>query len=283
MDQRLRPVIGRPLDYLKLSLDELRMGAAIGQYTGWMTYPSDTPDQPDFGTMRGIQTFLIELPFDNFKQHNYVGSLFQFQPNDGTNSFHPSGAKSRALLLEAFLPMAMYLIEQAAAPCCAVRVDGPRLVPERDGQPASDVGLMAATIGQSSESGAFTTWPALEPAQGGATSITPAYDSLPAGKQTLYFLVQNYGSKATDVAVNVLVEHREVAKAGAWTAGLKTTRRFSTLSPLAHRSGETPVPVSIGREYRVTIEADANGDLFPLNNRKVFRFIGRESPKQAAN
>ena len=82
-------------------------------------------------------------------------------------------------------------------------------------------------------------------------------------------------STAADAAVDILVEHRESGRSANWTSAPRITKRFTAIPSLGHRSGEAPLTVVVGREYRVSIDVATKADQFPLNDRKVFRFVGK--------
>jgi hypothetical protein len=81
----------------------------------------------------------------NASLRNYYGSAWQYASKDGSNSFHPSAAVVRSLMREASIPMALYMIEQAAAPCCATKGTGQGVeTPEAEGCVPGDIGVLAA-------------------------------------------------------------------------------------------------------------------------------------------
>ncbi len=77
--------------------------------------------QLDDGTRRGIQTVMLELPVQS---DHYPTSMYIQAPGDGSNGFHPSGNAVAAMIDDAFVPMALYLIRQARAPGCPTISNG---------------------------------------------------------------------------------------------------------------------------------------------------------------
>ena len=278
--------LGRPLEELKLDLDAQNVAYTRGQFAGWLIIPSDTPDQPDTGTLRAIQSVFLELPFDNPKHGNYYSGTFQFEPKDGSSSFHPSGDNTRLLIQEAFIPMAVYLIEQAAAPWCVTRTDtdgtqraGGSGV-EQGGQLAADLGLLSAKISTAADrAGSLVTNRATQSSNERDADLTPAFDAIKPGSHSINYWIQNYGTKAVPCAVRVQIEYRATGGSAPWRSQRPSTRRVRSIRPLERQAGKYSIRVAAGREYRVTIEIAGERDEFPDNNRKVFRFVAPGSSK----
>jgi hypothetical protein len=264
----------RPLDELKLDLDAQNVAFTRGQFAGWLLAPSDTPDQPDTGTLRAMQAVFLELPFDNPKHANYYNGIFQYQPSDGSSSFHPSGQNNRLLIQQAFVPMAVYLIEQAAAPWCVTREDGSGT--EQGGQLPADVGVLAAKISKIPEqNGSIVTFRATQSSNARDATVTPAYDAVEPGSQSLNYWIQNYGTRAVPCAVRTRLEYRNAGDNGSWRSQRPSIRRVRSIRPLEKISGKYSMRISADREYRLTVEVAAERDDFLPNNRKVFRFVGQ--------
>lgn len=265
-----------PLEKLKLDLDAQNVAFTRGQYAGWLLAASDTPDQPDTGTLRAMQAVFLELPFDNPKHGNYYNGIFQYQPSDGSSSFHPSGENTRLLIQHAFVPMALYLIEQAAAPWCVTRSESEGSGIEKGGQLPADIGLLAAKISKAPEqTGSLVTFRATQSSNERDAEITPAYDAVEPGSQSLNYWIQNYGTRAVPCAVRSHLEYRSQGSAGPWKSQRPSIRRVRSIQPLERLPGKYSFRIAAGREYRLTLEVGAERDDFPPNNRKVFRFIGQ--------
>lgn len=280
---RLANRLQRRADELKLGLDEQWASTSRGQYAAWLMDVSDTPNQPDLGTYRGIQTIGIEMPFDNPKNGNYYNGLFQFEPRDGSSSFHPSGARTRALLQEAWIPMALYLIEQAAAPFAATMTTASESGRhEPNGHCRNDIGIMAARIRQrSSTAGSLTSYPAMRSESGNEIAIQPAFDAIPVGEHFLDYFIQNYSTTNNRCVVTAHVESRQQDADADWTTALKKSRSVTSIEPLERLPGRFSFRVIAGREYRIRLEVAARQDGLSMNDWKAFRFLGmRQLPKR---
>lgn len=260
--------IGTPLNTLKLTLDQKRLGTSSGQFTAWLASASDVRDQPDFGSERNIQAFIIELPFDNANLKNYYDGPFQWRAKDGSNSFHPSSENVRTLVRDAFIPMALTFIEHAAVPCLAAGDD-----PIHS---SGDVGILAAKIiGESGAPGRLVSRPAHEVLEKKKPTIIPARDYLLAGQHRLFFCIQNYTSMAQACRYHVTIETRRSGKEdAAWVSQLNEVRELKALAAQERHCGEVGFSVANGNEYRLTVQAIGRSDSFANNNRKVFRYEG---------
>lgn len=268
--------LNHPLEELKLELDSQNIAFTAGQYPAWLCVESDTPDQPDTGTLRAIQTAFFELPFDNPSRGNYYNGPFQFKPNDGSSSFHPSGEYTRLLIQKAFIPMALYLIEQAAAPWCVTQSDSDGSEVEQGGQLAADIGLLAAKISRSPEkNGSLVTFRARQSSNARDAEVTPAYDAIEPGSHSLNYLVQNYGTQAVQCAVRTQLDYRITVGKGEWKSLRPAVRPIRSIRPFEQLPGKYLIRITAGREYRLTVEVGAERDDFLPNNRKVFRFVGQ--------
>lgn len=267
--------LARPLEELKLELDSQNIAFTAGQYPAWLSVASDTPDQPDTGTLRAIQTVFFELPFDNPSRGNYYNGPFQFEPKDGSSSFHPSGDNTRLLIQHAFVPMALYLIEQAAAPWCVTRSESEASGVEQGGQLAADIGLLAAKISKSpDQTGSIVTFRATQSSNERDAKLTPAYDAIEPGSQSLNYWIQNYGTREVPCAVRSHLEYRNQGATAPWKSIRPSIQRVRSIQPLERIPGNYRIRIAAGREYRLTLEVAAERDDFLPNNRKVFRFVG---------
>jgi len=266
------------LDDARLVLTKTPVGGGMGQFSGWLSSRSDTPYQPDTGTMRSIQTIFIELPFLS----KYYGGDYRAPDDDGSrdssNGFHPSGAHVRDLITFDFLPMATALIMAAVSPGC----------PELGSCPTRDFGLVGATIGSSSTTGvgALTTNPAgcLGNLENGLCTgqVVPARDYLSLGKKYVYFRAQNFSSQAgyDDLDVRMTVIKTVSRPDGSMSSISRSTQSFRNLSKRAAVSGFFELNIDqAGADYEVTLEVRPRGgfttgarDGFSLNNKKVFKF-----------
>lgn len=273
--------LGRPLDDLKLELKSQSIPYTAGQYPAWLSVVSDVPNQPDTGTLRAIQPVFFELPFNNPSHSNYYNGAFQFQPKDGSNSFHPSGRNTRLLIQNAFIPMAIYLIEQAAAPWCVTKVDSDSTEFEQGGQLSADVGLLAAKISKTPDrAGSLVTHRATQSSNKPDAIVTPAYDAVEPGSHAVDYWIQNYGTRSVPCAVRIQLEYRTTGSSGQWRSQRPSVRRLRSIRPLERQSGKYSVRIAEGREYRVTVEVAAERDDFIQNNWKVFRFVGQKQVRK---
>ncbi len=274
--ERVASQLGRPVGELKLELDERQLGTSSGQFSAWLANSSDTPEQPDQGTVRAIQTLLFELPFDNANLRNYYNTLWQFAPQDGSNSFHPSAEAVQLLIHKAFIPMAEYLIEQAAAPCCVTKTnDRGNSTPEANGYQPGDVGILAAKIGvDPGAPGTLRSYPATQSRINGRDTVTAAQDYLHSGRAAVYYWIQNYGKAASPCIVRIHVQSRKQGAAGPWKTVESVTRPAGSLAPLEKRFDQVPIRIGANSEYQVTVTVAGPRDQFTQNNRKVFRFVG---------
>jgi hypothetical protein len=276
---------GKTLETSKLAFSEGVFGTTIGQFPAWLTKASDTPDDPDFGSIRAIPTVCIELPFDQLRHGNYYGGIFQHAERDGSNSFHPSGSTVRELIRDAFIPMAVYLIEQASAPCAVTKRYN--LKPnnlETDHEPGTleselsvlgDLGILAAKIAvDNGAPGAVRSYPAWQQLDGINMLRHPARDYVKSGRHYVCFWVQNYSSITQNARVGIRVESRPIGRDAPWREAFSTIRPVRSLAALEKRFDQVRISVGGRDEYKVSIEIQGANDAFPKNNRKVFRFTG---------
>lgn len=255
-------------DNVNLTFGQARMGTSAGQFTAWLATPSDQAGFPDERTNRAIKSFLIELPFYNPKYNNYYGGIFEYQRRDGANSFHPSGGLTRELIREAYIPMAMYFIEQANSPCCAKRPESGK--PEADGHQPADLSLIGAKICTEVDApGVIVSKPAQFRTGKTSTSIQPATDYVLARKHHLVCIVQNSTDQPAKGTLKLSVDRRR--RAGQWENAQRLQDLIS-LQPLASRQVDVPVSFRAGYEYAITWQVQSPDDKMELNNQKIFRF-----------
>lgn len=255
-------------DDVNLTFGQGRMGTSAGQFTAWLATESDQTGLPDERTNRAIKSFLIELPFNNPKYNNYYGGIFEYQRRDGANSFHPSGSLTRELIREAYIPMAMYFIEQASSPCCATSPNSG--TPEVDGHQSSDLCLIGAKICTEIDApGVIVSKPAQSGTGRNSKTIQPAKDYVVAGKHHLVCVVQNSTSLPATGTLKLSVDRRR--RNGQWE-NAKQLQDLISLQPLASQQVDVPVPFRTGYEYAISWEVQSSEDKLVVNNRKIFRF-----------
>ena len=259
------------LDDERLALSRESVGNGMGQFSAWLSRASDQSDQPDYDSIRGIQTIFIELPFLN---ENY-GGHYRAAAHDGSNGFHPSGDHVRDLIRLNFILMAEDLIRQSRAPGAPSLGDWPW----RDRCPNHDFGLVAAKIStQWYQAGSLETYAASE--NNGA--ITPARDYLTVGQYDLRYRVQNFSSDANRTAVDVrLTVTRPNARAGRPDVQVSSVlHSWTGLQLQEGRAGRFALDIDRDNtDYTVILEArPALGftsgvrDNFSRNDKKVFKF-----------
>lgn len=262
--------LGKPVEELNLQLDEKRYSTSVGQFFAWLVDPSDTPSQPDEGTTRSIKTFMLEMPFDNPNHGNYTGGPFQHKANDGSNSFHPSHEATRLLIQEAFIPMSLYLIEQASIPDVATERNSLVAIAEPRGFVPGDFGIVSGKIASGpGKAGAIRSEPAkIDHATRQVTA--PARDVIDPGRHMLVFRVQNSGGAAETRAAMVIVERRPQQSRAEWKHAQASKRLTFRLRPGISDQRAISMTFVGGQEYRVSIILEDDG--LADNNRKVFRF-----------
>ncbi len=253
---------------VNLTFGQGRMGTSAGQFTAWLATPSDQPGLPDERTNRAIKSFLIELPFYNPKYNNYYGGIFEYQRRDGANSFHPSGSLTRELIRKAYIPMAMYFIEQASSPCCATSPGTDK--PEVDGHQPADLGLIGAKICTKADApGVIVSKPAQFGTGRNSKTIQPAHDYVLAGKHHLVCVVQNSTAQPATGTLKLSVDRRR--RNGQWE-NAKRLQDLIALQPLASQQVDVPIPFRTGYEYAISWEVQSSADKLDVNNQKIFRF-----------
>ncbi len=260
-DQRLAEINKAGLVDLEVAMLEQGVGGGSGQFSAWLSRPSNTKHELDFKTERNISTFFLELPpggkdadgnwrWDLYETGDYDGAPYQAQPDDGSNAFHPSGVVWRRLWTNSIRPLYLYLIRQARSPQCPVD-DASSIVTASCR--SADFGLVGAKI-------------ATEQTKQGSLLYHAASrrEVLPAGAHKVVFAVQSYGTDSppeNSKATVRISKGGEVAQAEEVPLGLGTGDR--RVYSVAHA-------FEAAHDYRVEILLD--DDDFKLDNRKIFAF-----------
>ncbi len=249
-----------------------------------------TVRQPDEGTLRAVQTIMIELPFADHSEcgqfgdpigvcngsldyNNYYGGPYQAANGDGSNTFHPSGTAIRDLIQDSFIPMAKYLIRQSRSPGCPTRSDGS---PEVTKCPHRDFGIVAAKIARSGdEAGQLKSYPAQRTSW---EKISPAYEELPAG-HVLFYRAQNFSRRVASFDVQVRVEWVECQGTDCWEMVDTRHRRFANVPVQGAISDAVILNLKEDTDYTITIEVRPSGgfesgarDDFAPNDKKILKF-----------
>ncbi len=239
-------------------------------------YHNATLPAMDEGSLRAIQTILIELPFTGA---NYYGTIYENSSGDGSNSFHPSGGPVRDVIEDSFIPMALYLIRQARSPGCPTDDAGDA---ETAYCPAVDYGLAAARLLPSGAdpfiAGSLVSVPAVWTSW---SKVTPARLELLPGVYDLYYRAQNYSDAARSFKVSVEVQYAQCSHPADCTPITITTQQttYTNVPPQAVRSGSFSLalhlPTGTAGWYQVSLRTSptaGGSDDFPSNDRKVIRF-----------
>ena len=107
--------------------DNRLTGGGVGQFSAWLTALSNTPAQPDTGTIRGIPTHFVEVPVGaagNYGTQLYDGLPLQFSPNDGSSGVRPSGRIMQKIYQDSIKPLYLKLIRQTRSPQCPLDATG---------------------------------------------------------------------------------------------------------------------------------------------------------------
>jgi hypothetical protein len=265
------------LDNPGLALEIKKFGTGVGQFSAWLSGPSDTPGQPDVGTVRGIQTIFVELPFlsedaddvtpPEVPERNYNGD-YRYRDNDTSNGFHPSGEHTRDLVRRNFILMAEELIYESRSPGCPLL-----------GQcPDRDFGLVGAKIGTNQlRAGKLISYPALRD----GTRIVPARDYLGPGYYYLDYRVQNFSRERgyDDLDVQMTVIRTISRPDGSESSLSRFIQLLRDLPKRAVATGRFSLNVERNAMYTVSLEARPAGgfmsnetDDFSKNDKKVFKF-----------
>jgi hypothetical protein len=232
-----------------------QVGTGSGQFSAWLTEPSDVLGEPDFGTERNISTFYFELPFDEDNPaNNYYNTMFENAPGDGSNSFHPSGTAVENYWNDAIRPLLLFLIRQARSPQCPV--EDTRDVSINAECEAEDFGLVGAKIADRTDQPGLLSY-----------DLDTRREILPQGAHKVVFAVQNFsknrGKFLTPTSTHATVQ---IFKDG----GLVDDRRVRiALRPGERTTFTRDYDFGIGN-YEISILLDK--DDFLQNNLKIFKF-----------
>lgn len=232
------------------------MGNGVGQFTSWLANPSDVASQLDESSERGVQSFLFELPIQNYASSAYIET-----PGDGSNHFHPSSAAYVPSFEDPFADTLLYLAEQARMPWCPL--DPVTLAPSPTC--ADDFGLTGSKIA--------TCEGCIGALDFRDTGLGEVREVLPAGDQRVVFRVQNFDATANgDVETSVRVLSRGGMRPG-WRIDL-IDDRVHALAPGEAKTVSIGHTFEPGREYEVSVLLTpvTSSDVNPDNDHHVFRF-----------
>lgn len=230
-----------------------------------------TIHQLDDGTLRAIQTIIIELVF---KDAVYVAPYRNF-PTDSSNRYHPSGNAVWDVIEDSFIPMAEYLIRQSRSPGCPTLNNG---ASDSSFCPQNDVGLVGAKLIPSANShnsaGVLEGYPAKWISWG---QVLPSWEQLPAGEYKLVYRVQNFGASTVSPQINTTVTFVHCSSPGSCSQtvyGIMTT--LLNIGARGARTGTLTLDLTRltgpGEWYEITMNLISPDDLSE-NNRKVFKFL----------
>jgi hypothetical protein len=266
-------------------------GTGAGQFTAWLA------------AEQHIQTFMIELPpyYNRVDPNQYDvltvtdGKEFRYDVNDDSNPWHPSSSRLNYLIVDSFIPMAMYLIAQADAPGSATRTQfrpamdwSARAFDTREvnGSPQEDFGILAAKIGHGEGSpGQITTYPAKitrDCYECAWYEAYPAFDFLYyADPWKLHYWVQNYGHARRQGNITLQLRSRpHDDDTFPWTVDWHENRSY-TLREREKVSDSFSFELEDDRDYELSVWLHRwinSGpfsyveDEFSQNNGKVFKF-----------
>ena len=243
-------------------------GGGNGQFPAWALNTADTAGQPDEGTRRGINAYMVELPVNN-----YAASPYRLNRPGTQNGFRPTNPTffrdMRGPMLAGFL----YMARQAANPWRPIDPITFAPAPCSGSACNSDFALVGSKIVAASSSGLVLG------TRDGALrmSNTPdPHEYLRAGQYAPQVLVQNasLSGGATSRTVRFRLD-RLNGPLGSSTQMIPlngSTSRTVTLAPGESRLISGPaMPIRNGNEYRWTITLTGS-DRVSLNDSHVFRF-----------
>ena len=176
---------------------ERQVGTSSGQFTAWLSRPSDFGGELDYGTQRSVSTFFFELPIQPstvYETSDYDGDKYQLvsNPSDGSNRFHPSSSVwyrmwrdfSPAGETIGILPMFEYVIRQAESPACPLDDNFNRLTSHCE---TKDFGLVGMKISKHVN-------------RAGALGFDPIsrQETLVTGTYSIVFAVQNFSANSSN-------------------------------------------------------------------------------------
>lgn len=228
-----------------------QFGGGHGQFSAWLTQPSDVLDEPDVVTRRNISTFYFELPMiKTVYDANFRNGL-----TDTSNSFHPSSDEVKVLWDDAIRDLFIYVARQARSPQCPVDDSGNRLDAECR---ANDFGLVGAKIANATNEPGLLSY-----------NVDTRQETLPSGTRQIVFAVQNMSSAGTShpptsTHANVSIQKDSTV--------IDYHSVDVSLNPGERATYSVGHNFQIGHNYTVIIWVDTASDNFTGNNMKVFRF-----------
>jgi len=235
---------------LEAHMPRSSVGGGVGQFSAWLTEPSNVAGELDLGTERNVSTFYFELPIPDPDYYDlaYGPQDYQDAPADGSNTFHPSGRVMEDVWEDSILPMLLEVVRQARSPQCPVDGLGERIEAECL---TTDFGLVGAKIAASADTKGLLRY-----------SAETRREFLGSGNRRVVFAVQNFSAgTAADTQATVTIR-----RDGALVE--------SQVVPVALDPGERGVyevpHAFVPGEYRVAIELDS--DDAAMNDRKSFAF-----------
>jgi len=237
---------GCGVTYADAEMNRDGVGTGSGQFSAWLTRPSDVSGELDYLTERNISTFYFELPI---KSTSYA-SPYRNSASDSSNSWHPSSDNMERLYNDAILDLMTYVARQASSPYCPLDDSNVRLVAEC---PDKDFGLVGAKIA-----------PALD--EPGLLDYDPdtREETLPAGTQRIIFAIQNFSKLPS--STSTMLTFGVTREGGSAVISMKPI----TLLPGEKCIETESYEFKAGKKYWVSITLGP--DDFAANNRKVFAF-----------
>jgi hypothetical protein len=239
-----------------------RLGQGHGQFSAWLTQPSNTVMVPGLSTIeldafteRNISTFFFELPItgENYRE---VPGIYRDAAGDLSNSFHPSGRLMADVWDDTLKSVLTYLIRQARSPQCPVGRTGNPVTGVCE---AGDFGLAGAKIGPGvGEPGAL------------AYSADSREEILPRGPHEIVFAVQNFSAPrdAAPTSTSVQVKVIDLGVSPPATR-LDTAVAIGPIDPGERQVKHVSYEFTPGA-YAVTLALAA--DDFSGNNTRSFAF-----------
>ena len=239
------------------------VGGGCGQFSAWLTQPSNEPGELDLNTERNISTFYFELPISGnpnpYYTGDYQGDDYRFTAGDGSNSFHPSSSVWYRLFTDSILPMMINVIRQAGSPQCPLDDGFVRMTSSCE---TNDFGLVGMKIAHGiGEPGALD----FDPGTREEILVEGSYD--------IVFAIQNFSGDPANTDTNAVVR--------VYRDGSVVTTRSQAIS-LGTDSRDTYTVEQAfdgGHSYRVEISLDS--DDFTNDNDKSMAFRVERRPMRA--
>ncbi len=236
---------GSGTTYADAKMTRQGVGNGYGQFSGWLTSPSDVAGELDEGTERNISTFYFELPI----RGNKYNIPYRNATGDNSNSFHPSGDTMEQLWNAAILDLMRYVTRQGRSPYCPVDDAGNRLVSQC---PARDFGIVGAKIADAIDQPGLLDY-----------NTSTREEILPAGEHEIVVAVQNFSSSANSSSASITWTITDGATTSSNTTAISLSLGDRTVQAFNYTFER-------GKEYKITIELSP--DDFNRNDRKVFAF-----------